>query len=120
MDLNAGNDGKTYREVFCGIWVWGLCYRILANTVLRLTLESVSLFFNPKICRAHLIVFVSMYQVPVSVCSDSCPPGTRKVLQKGKPICCYDCIPCPEDQISNATGIFFFCVMHYYKFKYDC
>ncbi|KAM8768484.1 extracellular calcium-sensing receptor-like [Acanthopagrus schlegelii] len=42
-------------------------------------------------------------QVPVSVCSDSCPPGTRKVLQKGKPICCYDCIPCPEGEISNAT-----------------
>nr|XP_046244605.1 extracellular calcium-sensing receptor-like [Scatophagus argus] len=42
-------------------------------------------------------------QVPVSVCSDSCPPGTRKVLQKGKPICCYDCILCPEGEISNAT-----------------
>ncbi|XP_030256044.1 extracellular calcium-sensing receptor-like [Sparus aurata] len=42
-------------------------------------------------------------QVPVSVCSDSCPPGTRKVLQKGKPICCYDCLPCPEGEISNTT-----------------
>uniref|UniRef100_A0A4W6CAQ7 G-protein coupled receptors family 3 profile domain-containing protein n=1 Tax=Lates calcarifer TaxID=8187 RepID=A0A4W6CAQ7_LATCA len=42
-------------------------------------------------------------QVPSSVCSDSCPPGTRKVLQKGKPICCYDCVRCPEGEISNAT-----------------
>uniref|UniRef100_A0A3B3UGF2 G-protein coupled receptors family 3 profile domain-containing protein n=1 Tax=Poecilia latipinna TaxID=48699 RepID=A0A3B3UGF2_9TELE len=42
-------------------------------------------------------------QVPVSICSESCPPGTRKVLQKGKPICCYDCIPCPEGEISNMT-----------------
>ncbi|XP_026220305.1 uncharacterized protein LOC113165072 [Anabas testudineus] len=42
-------------------------------------------------------------QVPVSVCSDSCPPGTHKVLQKGKPICCYDCLPCPEGEISNVT-----------------
>nr|XP_033487564.1 extracellular calcium-sensing receptor-like [Epinephelus lanceolatus] len=42
-------------------------------------------------------------QVPVSVCTDSCPPGTRKVLQKGKPICCYDCILCPEGEISYVT-----------------
>ncbi|XP_026169477.1 uncharacterized protein LOC113134350 [Mastacembelus armatus] len=42
-------------------------------------------------------------QVPVSVCTDSCPKGTHKVLQKGKPICCYDCVPCPEGEISNAT-----------------
>ncbi|KAF7218571.1 extracellular calcium-sensing receptor-like [Nothobranchius furzeri] len=41
--------------------------------------------------------------VPASVCSESCPPGTHKVLQKGKPICCYDCIPCPEGEISNTT-----------------
>ncbi|KAI3353710.1 hypothetical protein L3Q82_004938 [Scortum barcoo] len=44
-------------------------------------------------------------QVPVSVCSDSCPLGTRKVLQKGKPICCYDCVPCPEAEISNFTEL---------------
>ncbi|XP_017280149.3 extracellular calcium-sensing receptor [Kryptolebias marmoratus] len=42
-------------------------------------------------------------EVPVSVCTVSCSPGTRKVLQKGKPICCYDCIPCPEGEISNMT-----------------
>ncbi|XP_060929467.1 extracellular calcium-sensing receptor-like [Limanda limanda] len=42
-------------------------------------------------------------QVPASVCTDSCPVGTRKVLQRGKPICCYDCVPCPEGEISNAT-----------------
>ncbi|XP_070761297.1 extracellular calcium-sensing receptor-like [Enoplosus armatus] len=42
-------------------------------------------------------------QVPVSVCSESCLPGTRKVLQKEKPVCCYDCIPCPAGEISNLT-----------------
>ncbi|XP_067364253.1 extracellular calcium-sensing receptor-like [Channa argus] len=42
-------------------------------------------------------------QVPLSVCSEKCPPGTRKVLQKGKPVCCYDCIRCAEGEISNTT-----------------
>uniref|UniRef100_A0A3Q3GML7 Extracellular calcium-sensing receptor-like n=1 Tax=Kryptolebias marmoratus TaxID=37003 RepID=A0A3Q3GML7_KRYMA len=41
-----------------------------------------------------------LLQVPVSVCSEKCPPGTRKVLQKGKPVCCHDCVPCAEDSIT--------------------
>ncbi|XP_056139154.1 extracellular calcium-sensing receptor-like [Lampris incognitus] len=42
-------------------------------------------------------------ELPVSVCSDSCLPGTYKVYQKGRPVCCYDCVPCAEGEISNAT-----------------
>ncbi|XP_041796745.1 extracellular calcium-sensing receptor-like [Chelmon rostratus] len=45
----------------------------------------------------------NLQQVPRSVCSEKCPPGTRKILQKGKPVCCYDCLRCAEGEISNIT-----------------
>uniref|UniRef100_A0A665T692 G-protein coupled receptors family 3 profile domain-containing protein n=1 Tax=Echeneis naucrates TaxID=173247 RepID=A0A665T692_ECHNA len=62
---------------------------IQPNSYLQLNLQNIFLLF--------------LMQVPVSVCSEKCPPGTRKVLQKGKPVCCYDCIRCAEGEISNVT-----------------
>uniref|UniRef100_A0A3Q0RFL0 G-protein coupled receptors family 3 profile domain-containing protein n=1 Tax=Amphilophus citrinellus TaxID=61819 RepID=A0A3Q0RFL0_AMPCI len=51
----------------------------------------------------NTVVWGNGLEVPLSVCSERCLPGTHKVLQKGKPVCCYDCIPCPEGEISNVT-----------------
>ncbi|XP_075433997.1 vomeronasal type-2 receptor 1-like [Ascaphus truei] len=42
-------------------------------------------------------------QVPHSVCSQSCLPGFRKVLRKGEPGCCFQCVLCPQGEISNLT-----------------
>ncbi|XP_056425677.1 vomeronasal type-2 receptor 26-like [Hyla sarda] len=42
-------------------------------------------------------------QVPRSVCSESCPLGFRKAAIQGQPICCHECVPCLQDEISNQT-----------------
>nr|XP_042124821.1 vomeronasal type-2 receptor 116-like [Peromyscus maniculatus bairdii] len=43
-------------------------------------------------------------QMPPSVCSADCGPGFRKFLQEGIAACCFDCIPCPENEVSNETS----------------
>ncbi|OBS67862.1 hypothetical protein A6R68_03597, partial [Neotoma lepida] len=44
-------------------------------------------------------------QMPSSVCSADCGPGFRKFWQEGLAACCFDCIPCPENEVSNDTNI---------------
>ncbi|XP_036062457.1 vomeronasal type-2 receptor 116-like [Onychomys torridus] len=44
-------------------------------------------------------------QTPPSICSRPCSPGHKKSPQEGKAICCFDCNPCPENEISNMTNM---------------
>uniref|UniRef100_A0A4W6D742 G-protein coupled receptors family 3 profile domain-containing protein n=1 Tax=Lates calcarifer TaxID=8187 RepID=A0A4W6D742_LATCA len=52
-------------------------------------------------CLSEWLNFAS--QASRSVCSDSCPPGSRVARRKGEPICCFDCVPCAEGEVSNET-----------------
>ncbi|XP_041441621.1 vomeronasal type-2 receptor 26-like [Xenopus laevis] len=41
--------------------------------------------------------------MPMWTCSESCPVGFTKLTLPGKPICCFQCVRCPQGQISNQT-----------------
>ncbi|XP_058244127.1 extracellular calcium-sensing receptor-like [Hemibagrus wyckioides] len=63
-----------------------------AQTDHVLTLNEDALFWN-----------FDTNKPPRSVCSESCPLGTRRARKKGMPICCFDCLPCADGEISNTT-----------------
>uniref|UniRef100_A0A8C8W4L9 G-protein coupled receptors family 3 profile domain-containing protein n=1 Tax=Peromyscus maniculatus bairdii TaxID=230844 RepID=A0A8C8W4L9_PERMB len=44
-------------------------------------------------------------EMPPSVCSADCGPGFRKFRKEGMTVCCFDCKPCPENEITNETNV---------------
>ncbi|XP_015281484.1 PREDICTED: vomeronasal type-2 receptor 26-like [Gekko japonicus] len=59
------------------------------------------------IIQEDLIVWQKSFNqvVPLSVCNDYCLPGYQKKKKEGEKFCCYDCILCPEGEISSQKDL---------------
>ncbi|KAM5238797.1 vomeronasal type-2 receptor 116-like [Ctenodactylus gundi] len=70
-------------------------------------------FFSPRVPPGQQLSIseemiewaTEMTETPRSVCSESCNPGFRKTRQEGKSVCCFDCVPCPKNEIANDTDM---------------
>ncbi|XP_029140238.1 vomeronasal type-2 receptor 26-like [Protobothrops mucrosquamatus] len=43
--------------------------------------------------------------LPASMCTENCLPGYFKKKQEAKPFCCYDCLRCPKEKMSNLEDM---------------
>ncbi|KAI4876402.1 hypothetical protein NFI96_021881 [Prochilodus magdalenae] len=80
----ASDGGVTYTRIGY--------YNSTAPTAERLTIYNSSIIWHNDVIEA-----------PRSVCSERCQPGTRMGIRQGEPVCCFDCIPCADGEISNTT-----------------
>ncbi|XP_077319442.1 vomeronasal type-2 receptor 26-like [Lithobates pipiens] len=80
-------------------WVFAnsTCYSYHEIAIIRpdVVLEMLNNLSNPK--------FWKRGKIPVSRCSDPCLPGSRKKIGSTIHKCCYECVPCPEGEISNIS-----------------
>ncbi|XP_069800031.1 extracellular calcium-sensing receptor-like [Dendropsophus ebraccatus] len=61
-------------------------------------------YLDHKLSVNDSAIFWAGGQLPVSVYSDVCSPGYWKMPRRGQPVCCYDCVLCPESMISTETN----------------
>uniref|UniRef100_A0A8C5PCK0 Taste 1 receptor member 1 n=2 Tax=Leptobrachium leishanense TaxID=445787 RepID=A0A8C5PCK0_9ANUR len=55
--------------------------------------------------KKDVIWFTKDNSIPVSICSEECNKGERRV-QLGSYVCCFECIPCPEMTFLNRSDLY--------------
>jgi hypothetical protein len=84
-------------------WIWSIFVEKITISYWSNSINTVIFEILWKCLSNHQ--YISDFpQNPHSVCSKSCGPGFRNSPQQGKAPCCFDCIPCSENEISNGTG----------------
>ncbi|XP_072006392.1 extracellular calcium-sensing receptor-like [Engystomops pustulosus] len=106
LDINTGKYFNDYGDLsgFYSIVNWqlkadGTMTQVKIGNYNSKLLPSQDLTMNSDVIMWNL----GSKQFPSSRCSDNCNVGFRKVVEQGKPLCCYDCIPCLQGEISNQT-----------------
>ncbi|XP_040195571.1 vomeronasal type-2 receptor 26-like [Rana temporaria] len=96
--FNERRDASTY----LGLQMW-----IFLNKT-ELLYKTISIIQGPDFVPVMLTnmsdpVSWKRGKIPVSRCSDPCLPGSRKKFGSSIHKCCYECVPCPEGEISNIS-----------------
>ncbi|XP_062992889.1 vomeronasal type-2 receptor 26-like [Elgaria multicarinata webbii] len=77
--------------------LWHSWFNKVSSAFCEATLSSSVVFY--------FLPLLELFTRPLSICTESCHPGSSKRVKEGKPHCCYDCIPCPEGKISNQEDM---------------
>ncbi|XP_003466651.2 vomeronasal type-2 receptor 26-like [Cavia porcellus] len=64
-----------------------------------------NMYPHPSLENRMMILLKDSIQVPSSVCSTSCEPGSSQIPQQGAPHCCFECRPCPEGQFADQRDM---------------
>ncbi|XP_058023731.1 vomeronasal type-2 receptor 26-like, partial [Ahaetulla prasina] len=69
---------------------------------LEVVRDFIFAYVKPRDYLANIHVYLHLIQMslPQSKCVEKCQLGFVKKARKGEPVCCYDCVPCPEGTIS--------------------
>ncbi|XP_021101718.1 extracellular calcium-sensing receptor isoform X3 [Heterocephalus glaber] len=94
MDPHRSSEDRIMIRLKDGVQ-WGGCLPTLCWVKSPLCSKQQGLCCRPANC----------YQVPSSVCSTSCEPGSSQIPQQGAPHCCFECRPCPEGQFTDQRDM---------------